>query len=337
MQTLLDWPVSVSSGGAITLGTDVSVDGYIDGSRVRVQSHAHEDHLTSWNKSKMWQTIVCLPPTRDLLIAMKNADLPYRNNLIQVDEGVDYQGIVLVNSGHMLGSAQTLVRLENGLSVGYSGDFTWPLESVIKPDFLVLDATYSTWTTFREFSQGEAEDAFVHLIRTLLSKDKRVYVKCLPGTLQRALEALAGRIDWPVVLGERAARECQVYSKYGFVFPEYAVSRGLHEDEAVAGEKRYVRLMLGEGGRQQTPIDAAYVVLSGFRVSGTEPVVSVSDNSYYKVGLSDHADFSRVVEYVEATGAQYVLVDNTRGGRAAECALNLREALSIDARFSDSP
>ena len=325
--------MKVYSGGAVALGERVVVDGYLDGVPIRVQSHAHEDHLHSWNTSKQWQRIVCLDATRDLLIAKRNADLPYRNNLIGLCEGSDYEGISLFNSGHMLGSAQTLVETPDGVRVGYSGDFSWPLERVIHTDYLVLDATYSTWTTYREFHQGEAEDALVELVNRLLKRGKRVYIKCLPGTLERALECLSDRVPYPILLGTKGARECAVYAMHGFAFPEFLVSDGLSQDETVAGSSVYVRLMLSEGGRQSVPVDAAYIALSGFRVSGSSPVVSISGDSYFQVGLSDHADFSQVVEYVKASGAQHVLVDNTRGGRAVECARNLREALSVEVSY----
>ena len=52
------------------------------------------------------------------------------------------------------------------------------------------------------------------------------------------------------------------------------------------------------------------------------------------VALSNHADFSGTLEYIRATGARYVVTDNTRGGHAAELAQEVTRQLGIPARPS---
>jgi hypothetical protein len=50
----------------------------------------------------------------------------------------------------------------------------------------------------------------------------------------------------------------------------------------------------------------------------------------YGIALSNHADFFGTLEYVEATGAQRVVTDNTRG-KGVELAREIRRRLGIDA------
>ena len=69
-------------------------------------------------------------------MAEYDADLPYRTNIRTLEPFERYKvgnsELSLIPSGHMLGSVQVIVQLENGLRVGYSGDFQWPLDDVIQ-------------------------------------------------------------------------------------------------------------------------------------------------------------------------------------------------------------
>jgi hypothetical protein len=51
--------------------------------------------------------------------------------------------------------------------------------------------------------------------------------------------------------------------------------------------------------------------------------------------MSNHADFPGTLEYVEATGARYVVTDNARG-RGVELARAISQRLGIDARPSSA-
>ena len=55
--------------------------------KFHVQTHVHSDHMSGFESSKGYQTILCSSGTRALLIKERNADLPYRANLIGLDYG----------------------------------------------------------------------------------------------------------------------------------------------------------------------------------------------------------------------------------------------------------
>ena len=168
----MKYPIDVNASGAVSLGLDVSCDGFLSDAKVRVQTHIHKDHMDRFDSSKGIQDIIMSEPTRQLLICEYNADLPYRSNIKTLSKGEWYETsnsrLSLLSSGHMLGAMQVLVELHDGTRVGYSSDFQWPLDKVIKVDGLVLDGTYGSPSSVRKFSQGECEERLVTLINQRL-------------------------------------------------------------------------------------------------------------------------------------------------------------------------
>lgn len=328
------WPVTVSRDGAVHLGPEIVADGFRRSAPVRVQTHVHHDHMTNFNRSKARQDIVALTGTVDLLVARLDADLPERTNVHGVEPGGTWRGVELRSSGHMLGAAQVSTTLGDGTRVGYSGDFSWPLEAAIQVDYLVVDATYGNPQSVRRYTQGQAEESFVALVNDAVTAGRRVYVKSHPGTLQRAISAMHDRCPVPLIASTKSVLELDVYRRHGYVFPEVLCSDGVHQDRIIAGCDSYVRFLgPGDGGRSLAPDDAVFIVTSGFMSArgGDDPVLEHCVGRSYQVALSDHADFEGTLEYVAATGASCVLVDNSRGGNGESLAANIRSELGLRA------
>lgn len=318
--------VDVLASGAVVLGSSVVCDGFVQRYPVRAQSHIHMDHMDDFESSKGVQEIVALPGTRDLLICEYNAELPYRSNLVPIT-GVFKCGegtsVELISNGHMLGSGQVLV-VENGVRLGYSGDFQWPMERPIQVDVLVVDSTYGTPHDVREFSQEEAELKLLHLVHSRLKRGP-VHLKAHPGTLQRALEALWGELDCPALGSERLCREVDVYARHGYSVPQLTLLSGRRDE---VSEKALV--LYGRGEKVPEAFRGTKVVLSAFSCDPRDPIMEYSAE-HYRVALSGHADFWGTLEYVASTGARKVICDDTRGGKGYELAVQLRERLSVDA------
>src|SRR5688572_22043183 len=103
-----DPAVDVLASGAVCLGTNVVCDGFINGYKVRVQTHLHDDHMGEFDRSKGLQDLFLSPETFDLLVAERNADLAYRTNFYAIKRGDAYQLedgsiLTLLPSDHMLG------------------------------------------------------------------------------------------------------------------------------------------------------------------------------------------------------------------------------------------
>ena len=154
--------VDVAHRGAILLGPKVTCDGFDIDRPIRVQTHWHYDHMDGFGSSKHGE-LVMSRWTVDLL-KEKHPDLAIRANLHVPELGklheVDGTAIKLESSSHCLGAVQVAVKLADGKWVGYSGDFSYPIDKVIRVDKLVVDATYGDPATNRTYSQLEAEEGW---------------------------------------------------------------------------------------------------------------------------------------------------------------------------------
>ena len=322
--------VDVLDSGAVLLGDNIVCDGYAYGREFRVQTHIHDDHMDEFDRSKGCQDVLLSLETLALLIEEQNADLPHRENLFPLLRGEEVElddgsAVTLVASNHMLGSCQVVLRLADGRRVGYSGDFGWPLDEVIKVDELVVDSTYGSPRSVRMYTQTEAEERFAELVRKRL-RFGSVHVKAYRGTVERALHLLGDDIGVPVVASERLIGEASVYQRNGFAVGTL-VRLGSDEGKYAMSQRSYVRLYSkGDGFRNEMTGGGTTVVCSAFMAAGDDPLMTYSDRAY-SVALSNHADFRETLKYVKATGARFVVTDNTRN-HGRELALSINERLN---------
>lgn len=333
----MNYPIDVAMSGAVSLGPDITCDGFLHAAKARVQTHVHSDHMGGFDSSKGCQEIIVSEPTRQLLIFEYNADLPYRSNLKSLDDGAlhDVNGskVSLVPSGHMLGAVQVFVELPDGLRLGYSGDFNWPIDDVIRVEALVVDATYGSPSSVRRYTQGECETRFLTLVKQQLARGP-VYIYAHRGSMQRALQLLSDEIDFPLIGSARLCKEVAVYRRFGYAIGQMTPSDSA-EGATLLNARRFIRFF---GTGDQRPTDTASVSvlkLSAYFARPDEPVVEYSERSF-GVALSNHADFDGTLEYVRSTGAKYVVTDNTRGGKGYELALEIKQRLGIEARPSSN-
>ena len=306
--------VDVLESGAVCLGSKVVCDGFAEGYPFRVQTHIHDDHMGDFDKSKGFQDFLMSPETYALLVAERNADLEFRDNIHQVDQGDervldDGSTLSLFPSNHMLGSCQVALELPDGLRVGYSSDFGWPLNEIIKVDELVVDSTYGSPTSVRRYTQEQAEECLLNLVCERL-RHGSVHVKAHRGTIERVLHVLGGNVGVPILASERLIREVTVYQNHGFAIGDlYALDSDA--GQSATKERSYVRLYSKGDGFGNEPIGGTSVTCSAYMANADDPLMTYSDRAY-RVALSNHADFNETLEYIEATGARRVVTDNTR-------------------------
>lgn len=321
-------PVDVFENGTVRLGSKTVCDGYMTGYPFRAQTHIHDDHMNGFNRSKGEQDLFMSPETRALLIAERNADLEYRENLIPIPPSVERElgdglKLTLVPSGHMLGASQVALELSDGLRCGYSGDFAWPLDDVVQVDHLVVDSTYGSPASVRGYSQAEAESRLLEIVCERLRYGP-VHVNSYRGTVERVLQVLAGKIGVPILASARLIDEISVYQQSGFSAEELF---SLDSEEGYSAQKArsYVRLYSKGDGFGNSPIEETSVTCSAYMVSTDDPLLKFSEKAY-RVVLSNHADFEGTLAYVESTGARAVVTDNTRN-HGVELAMAINERL----------
>ncbi len=322
--------IGVTPSGVVILGPDISCDGFHRDYGIRVQTHVHLDHMHNFETSKGYQDIYLSNPTLQLLISDYDADLGVRDNLIPLNIGedriVNSSRLRTLSSDHMIGSLQVSVELADGTRVGYSGDFQWPLEEVMKVEQLVLDSTYGAPDSIRLYSQEEAEEK---LLAVAVDKIRSgpLHIKAHRGTLHRGMQVLSELEAWPCVASPRLCREAQVYRDFGYpirpIFPTKS-------PEACAAIKdgRFIQFY-GMGDKFPLQVEnGTAIILSAFMTDTRNPLLELSERAV-RIALTDHADFMGVLEYVSATGAEYVVTDNSRGNHAVQLANEIRERLGI--------
>ena len=321
--------IDVFSGGTVRLGSNLICDGYAYGYEYRVQTHVHDDHMSEFDRSKGEQDLFMSRETRQLLIAERDLDLEFRENLIPLSyqhprKLRDGSELTVLRSGHMLGSCQVALKLSNGVRCGYSGDFAWPLEDVIQVDQLVVDSTYGSPRSVRRYTQAEAEACLLEVISQALRRGS-VHVKAYRGTVERVLQVLAGSIGVPVLASEQLIGEIEVYQQHGFG-AEQVVSLDSREGIEALKERFYVQLYSkGDTFGNLLP-EGTIVSCSAYMVGTDHPLLKISDRAY-RVALSNHADFQGTLEYVAATGATVVVTDNTRS-HGVDLAMAINQRLS---------
>ena len=305
-------------------------DGFAEGYPFRVQTHIHDDHMGDFNKSKGLQDFLMSPETHELLVADRNADLEFRDNLLQVarddwrilDDG---SKLSFLPSNHMLGSCQVALELPDGLRIGYSSDFGWPLDEVIRVDQLVVDSTYGSPRSVRRYTQAEAEECLFNLVCERL-RHGSVHICAYRGTIERVLQVLGDNVGVPILATERLIREVKVYQRHGFAPGDLDVLESERGRSAIK-ERSYVRLYSKGDGFRNELIDGTSVTCSAFMTDTDHPLKIYSERAY-SVALSNHADFDETLAYVQATGAPKVVTDNTRNH-------GVELAIAINSRLPD--
>jgi putative mRNA 3-end processing factor len=325
------YPIGVSASGVVLLGKAVSCDGFHRDYKVRVQTHIHTDHMEEFETSKGYQDILLTAPTRELLCAEYNADIPFRDNIIVVPtkqpQTINGESIELVPNEHMLGAVQVAVTMSDGRRLGYSGDFQWPMETPISVDALVIDSTYGSPQSCRRYTQGEAEARLLELVVTKL-KWGSVHIKAHRGTLQRGAQVLFGNIDVPFVGTPRFCREASVYQDFGFALGSI-IAVNSAEGRTALKSGRYIRFYgIGDELPADPSPNTTTVTLSAFMADPYDPVLEYTSRSY-RVAMSNHADFDGTMEYIKATGAKYIVTDSSRSEHALELALEIKKQLGI--------
>lgn len=336
-----DFPIDVLGSGAVILGPDIACDGFHAARDVRVQSHVHSDHMAGFSSSKH-REVIMTPQTLQLL---EHADpsLSTSGNVHQLQPGKEFHWkenrITLLSSDHMLGAVQVAVQLQNGIKLGYSGDFSWPLDHVIEVDGLVIDATYGKPGSDRTYTQKDAEEAFVDLVTHQLHHGP-VHIMANTGPAERSLLALTLADileDVPVIGDNRFCRSAAIYRQNRYPLSEVIQADGEAAMTAMTNDgARFVRYWgLQEGLPNDGFCDGTVIRLTKYRA---QKPVEQQEEMLYTVGFSNHADFSGTMEYVKATGASFVVTDNLRGknDRGLELAKAIRRELGIRACVSSN-
>jgi len=276
-------------------------------------SHAHSDHVAPHQEILVSERTARLVRAR-LAGDRKEIILPFGQPMKV--RGLD---ITLFPAGHIFGSAQFFLRAENG-SLLYTGDFKLRPGKSAEPaewttaDTLVMETTYGL-PRYRLPPTYEVVAQIVAFCREAIeSGEVPVLLGYSLGKAQEILCALDGACLTPMLHGS-VYQMTRIYEQFGQAFCDYV----RYKADNVTG-KVLICPPSANGSRMLERIPRKRVAM----ISGW----AMDPNAIYRYQvdaafpLSDHADYSDLLRYVELVQPQRVL---TLHGFAAQFARDLRD------------
>ncbi len=278
-------------------------------------SHAHFDHVAAHEE------IICSEGTSKLMRARlpgvrREHVLPFG----QTEQLTTDTTVTLHPAGHIFGSAQILLEHETRGRLLYTGDFKLrPGRSAepcatLRADLLIMETTYGR-PHYVLPPTDDVQRAIIHFCRrTLDDGETPVLFGYSLGKSQELLSSLVGA-NLPVMLHRQAARLTRVYEECGFTFPahrEFSAAE-VAGQVVIAPPHPPGSTFLKSIPRPRTAMITGWAMDPGarFRYQCDEVFP-----------LSDHADFTDLLRFVECVNPQKVL---TLHGFAEDFARTLRE------------
>jgi DNA ligase-1 len=278
-------------------------------------SHAHFDHLATHEE------IICSDGTAKLMRARLPATrrehvLPFGHT----EQLTADTTVTLYPAGHIFGSAQILLEHASHGRLLYTGDFKLRPGRSAEPcatppaDVLIMETTYGR-SHYVLPPTDEVLRSIVHFCRhTLEEGETPVLFGYSLGKSQELLSSLAGA-NLPVMLHRQAARLTRVYEECGLTFPAHrdfnAAEVGGHV--VIAPPHAPGSTFLKSIPRPRT------AMITGWAL---DPGATFRYQCDAAFPLSDHADFTDLLRFVECVNPKKVL---TLHGFAEDFARTLRE------------
>lgn len=327
--------VGITRRGAVLLGKNFAVDGP-EKRPVRVITHAHSDHLIGLEESLQYSSmIIATPATIELILELYRLSTTYRVLYKQKAVPVDYdqevnvngEKLVLLYSNHILGSAQVLVET-NGYRLGFTGDFRIKNTPIMRDlDVLVIEATYGSPRTVREF-KDEVEEYIVDTVLDGLNRDEPVRIYGYHGKLQEIMVLLRSKgIKEPFLMPPKIYRITKIATKYGYSIDNF-YNTNTSEAREIKKTGRYILFQHMMMASRRNLDKGVNIVLSGWEFSA--PIKKIDRNTWL-IAYSSHADFNELLEYVEQAEPRVLIVDNSRESYAIEFANEVSKRLGIPA------
>ncbi len=296
----------------------ISLDRNEPNASMHFVSHAHSDHISGARKSKR---ITASSETIDLINAVYGSDV-HEESL-----SYDHAKIELLSAGHMLGSKQLFIEdYESGASFVYSGDFQMERSDTVSPieikkaDIAIIDSTYP-YPDVRFGSKEEVKESLANWVSKALEKGNVLFTAYRMGKAQELIKILNGNGIVPLVSKE-IDKVNKVYIRHGIKL-EYmsAYDETLDCEEAV--KENFVGITdLRDIRRLAKAIEKVYAKRA-YTAIATGFAKTVRFETDAQFALSDHADFSQAIAYLEEVQPRAVF---TYGPNSVIMAANLEKA-----------
>ena len=301
----------------------ISLDRREPNSDIDFVSHAHTDHIGAVKASK------------SILASEQTIALIEQTHGITIRNVAQSQGFRLLEAGHMLGSRQLHVDDANGTGITYTGDFQTVRSKTSKPidvidtDILILDSTYAD-SMVKFDDKYEVETAIQDWTLAKLRNGIVVFGAYALGKAQELI-SIFNEVGIRPLVSKKISRASKVYVENGIDL-KYSSAYG-HDDA-------YNSLVRDNfvGITDSRNLDTFRAGLSAAHGKNVYTAVATGFAKMFRFGtdaqfpLSDHADFTQSVEYIESTNAKMAV---TYGPNAVSFARNLSREGYESVPFSD--
>jgi putative mRNA 3-end processing factor len=263
-------------------------------------SHAHGDHTGGFGYKGVKQST---RETRDIHYVLRNHRIiDFHPLKINEKLTIDDSEILVLDAGHMLGSAQFLVNTPNS-SILYTGDINCTDTLTTKAaepehcDLLVMEATYGS----PHYRFPPRETVYAEIVEWALQTIKTGRVPCLhvyaAGKAQEMIRLFNVYTRLPVIVNPRLDGVNEIHRKSGVDLEWFpATSR---DGKTILDKDPCVYIT--------TPNDRAHIGRSFSRAYATGWALSLGSN-VTAFPLSSHADFDQLVSFVKACDPEQVYV-----------------------------
>jgi DNA ligase-1 len=276
-------------------------------------SHAHSDHIAPHDE------IIVSERTARLMQARLPGER--REHVLNFGEKKSIRGlnITLIPAGHIFGSAQFFLETDTG-SLLYTGDFKLRTGRSAEPaewrhaDTLIMETTFGL-PRYRFPPTEEIVGQIVAFCRDALESGAvPVLLGYSLGKAQEILCALSGAGLKPMLHGT-VHRMTRIYEQFGQEFCDYE----RYNADAVAGKVLICPPSTNRSRMLEKIPEKRVAMISGWAV---EPSAIYRYQVDAAFPLSDHADYTDLIRYVDLVKPERVL---TLHGFAAEFARDLRD------------
>ena len=303
-----DWMIRSS-------GLALSLDRKEKGANADFISHAHTDHIASAKSSK---NVIASKETVDLLEEFRGI----RINQVRLPRSVK-----LLDAGHMLGSKQIVIEDENnGKRIIYTGDFQLQKSracsriEIESADTIIVDSTYFD-PDIKFEPREETESAIQFWTELKLMSGIVLFGTYSVGKAQELIAILNEQGIVPLV-SKKISAASEVYIKNGIKLDYASATHNKGDfDQLVGGN--FVGIVENNTMRAISARLGSKYGKRVFTAVATGMSMMMNFNTDVQFALSDHADFSQVVDYINATGAKHIF---TYGQNASLLAHNLEKA-----------
>jgi len=274
-------------------------------------THGHFDHSAAFKmkQTQKYSSKETLDIVLSFDIQIENCSPITAGKKIRIDD----VEVIPHNSGHVLGSFEYEIRTSEG-TVLFTGDFNTEATKTMKPaepvqcDVLVLEATFGS-PSFVFPSVEEVGMEMIRWARRIMKSGRIPTFQTDPLGNAQEIISIFNEIEVPVVTHWKVTRMSKIYESYG------------HKLE-------YFDAKTSEAEEIKRQGDFIYITPKNLKVSNSSfETALVSGWALWmkrtSFPLSDHADFPRLVKFVEECEPRIVLT--CHGGRFDEILANYIE------------